>query len=158
MDDTIKIRELNIEEYGCLQDILYQQQLYHFQLKGPYSKRFLKINEVNFANFMRRKKNAVTYVAMVGNTIVGFSSAYVNHHKEGVIEDLFVLEAYRNKTIGTTLFKKILKWLEENQVLTIDIHVSIGNENVISYYEKKGFKVTGYTMMKENGEKYEDTD
>lgn len=84
------------------------------------------------------------------DTIIGFSSANINNHNEGFVEDLFVSDKYRNKEVGTKLFQALLKWLEQNNSKTVDVHVSVGNENAMKFYEKNGFKTTGYTMMKLN--------
>lgn len=147
--EELKIEELHIEEYDRLKDILAQQQLYHYNLKGPYSERFLRINERKFKEYMGKKKKYATYIAIIENEIIGFTSAYINNYNEGFIEDLFVSEKFRKNQIGTRLFEKILKWLENNNVERINIEeVSIGNENVLKFYEKFGFKMTGYTMMK----------
>lgn len=150
MINEIVIKEIKIGEYKKLKDIVYEQQLYHYNLNGPYKERFLKINETNFEEFMKKKKMSVTYVAMIENKIIGFTSAYINNHNEGFVEDLFILEEYRAKKIGTKLFTKLLNWLDENNAETVDVHVSIGNENAMKFYEKNGFKATGYTMMKKS--------
>ena len=67
---------------------------------------------------------------------------------EGFIEDLFVTEKYRNKKVGSSLFSKVLEWLKDNVAKSMDVHVSVGNEKVIKFYEHNGFKMTGYTMKK----------
>lgn len=149
-ESEIEIEEIKIEDYGRLKDIIREQQLYHYQLNGPYKERFLRINEKNFQEYMMRKAKSITYVAVIEDTIIGFSSAYINHHNESLVEDLFISESYRNKSIGTKLFQKLLMWLENNHVETIDIHVSIGNESVIQFYEKNDFKMTGYSLKKVN--------
>lgn len=158
MFDEIKIEEIKLGDYARLKDIINQQQLYHYNLNGPYKERFLSINEVNFQEFMKKKKYSITYVAVIKNEIIGFTSAYINNHKEGFVEDLFIAEGYRNKSIGTGLFQKLLKWLQENNADTVDVHVSVGNEEAIKFYERNGFRTTGYTMKKVDGEDYENTD
>ena len=95
--DNITYKEVKIGEYYLLKDILNEQQLYHYNLNGPYSERFLEINENNFEEYMKRKYKSIVHVASVGTNIIGFTSAYLNHHNEGFIEDLFVTEKYRNK-------------------------------------------------------------
>lgn len=154
MIEEINIEEIKIGEYKKLKNIVNKQQLYHYNLNGPYKERFLKINEVNFEEFMKKKNKSVTYAAVRKDTIIGFTSAYINNHNEGFVEDLFILEAYRGKAIGTELFKKLLNWLQENDAGTVDVHVSIGNEEVMKFYEKNGFRTTGYTMKKLNGTNY----
>ena len=95
---------------------------------------------------MKRKHKSIVYVASVGTNIIGFTSAYLNHHNEGFIEDLFVTEKYRSKKVGSTLFSNVLEWLKNNGAKSMDVHVSLGNEKVIKFYENNGFKMTGYTM------------
>ena len=150
IDSNISIEEIKIGDYKKLKDILSNEQLYHYNLNGPYKERFLRINERNFEEFMRKKKKSITYVAIKQGKIIGFTSAYINNHNEGFIEDLFIVEDYRGKSIGTKLFKKLLQWLQENGADTMEVHVSVGNEGAMKFYEKNGFKETGYTMMKTN--------
>lgn len=147
--DNITYKEVKIGEYYLLKDILNEQQLYHYNLNGPYSERFLEINENNFEEYMKRKYKSIVYVASARTKIIGFTSAYLNHHNEGFIEDLFVTEKYRNKKVGSTLFSKVLEWLKDNVAKSMDVHVSVGNEKVIKFYEHNGFKMTGYTMKME---------
>lgn len=149
--NDITYGEVKIGEYYLLKDILNEQQLYHYNLNGPYSERFLEINENNFEEYMKRKYKSIVYVALVGTNIIGFTSAYLNHHNEGFIEDLFVTEEYRSKKVGNTLFNKVLEWLKNNGAKSIDVHVSVGNEKVMKFYEHNDFKMTGYTMKMETG-------
>lgn len=51
--------------------------------------------------------------------------------------------------IGKSLFYKILEWFDKNKVKIKELHVSTGNEKVLGFYEKFGFKKTGYTLMKQ---------
>lgn len=95
IDSNISIEEIRIGDYKKLKDILSKQQLYHYNLNGPYKERFLRINEKNFEEFMRKKKKSITYVAIKQGKIIGFTSAYINNHNEGFIEDLFIVEDYR---------------------------------------------------------------
>ena len=148
MNNEINIVEIKLENYKMLKDILEQQQLFHYNLNGPYKERFLEINEQNFQEYMSRKYKSITLAGVVEDKIIGFTSAYINKHNEGFIEDLFVNYEFRNKLIGTKLLNNILTWLEENNAKTIDIHVSTGNEKVLDFYNKFGFKVTGYTMRR----------
>ena len=147
--DNITYKEVKIGEYYLLKDILNEQQLYHYNLNGPYSERFLEINGNNFEEYMKRKYKSIVYVASARTKIIGFTSAYLNHHNEGFIEDLFVTEKYRNKKVGSTLFIKVLEWLKDNGAKSMDVHVSVGNEKVMKFYENNGFKMTGYTMKME---------
>ncbi len=43
------------------------EENYHYNLKGPYSERFLEINEDNFEEYMKRKYKSIVYVVSGGN-------------------------------------------------------------------------------------------
>lgn len=51
--------------------------------------------------------------------------------------------------IGKKLFSKILEWFDKNKIERMKLHVSTGNEKVLGFYEKFGFKKDGYTLMKQ---------
>lgn len=146
----MQIKLLNINEYEKLTDIINEQQQFHYNLNGPYSERFLRINATNFKEYMERKNIPLTYVAYESDTIIGFTSAYINSHNEAFIEDLFVNESYRCKNIGTELFTKLLDAINEYKCERIDLEVSIGNEKVLEFYKKFGFDITGYSLIKMN--------
>lgn len=57
MIEQINIKEIKIGEYKQLKDVINKQQLYHYNLNGPYKERFLRINEVNFEEFMKKRKS-----------------------------------------------------------------------------------------------------
>lgn len=149
MNYKVNIKEIKLEEYHMLKDILREQQLFHYNLNGPYKERFLEINEKNFQEYMSRKHKSITLAAFIEDRIIGFTSANISKYDEGFIEDLFVIDQFRNNSIGTTLINKLLNWLKENDAQTIDVHVSKGNEEVLNFYNKFGFKLTGYTMKTE---------
>lgn len=146
MNNEINIVEIKLEDYDVLKDILKEQQLFHYNLNGPYKERFLEINEKNFQQYMSRKYKSITLASFCDDKIIGFTSAYINQYNEGFIEDLFVNDQYRNNSIGTILLNKLLDWLKENNAKTIDVHISTGNEKVLDFYKRFGFKLTGYTM------------
>ena len=146
--DNITYKEVKIGEYYLLKDILNEQQLYHYNLNGPYSERFLEINENNFEEYMKRKYKSIVYIALIKTNIIGFTSAYINHHNEGFIEDLFVTEKYRNKKVGSSLFSNVLGWLKVIRANSLDVHVSVGIDYVMKFYANNVFKMTGYTMKK----------
>ncbi|MFL0269084.1 GNAT family N-acetyltransferase [Candidatus Clostridium radicumherbarum] len=54
-----------------------------------------------------------------------------------------IKESYRNKGIGSVLFKKSMDWLNSfKEINDIFIFVSNGNDNGLKYYEAKGFKIS----------------
>lgn len=148
MEEEIIIKQIPVNEYYKLEEIFYEQQLYHSKLDGPYPDRFLEIDIEKYIKYMKSKQLTCVFVAIINDKIIGFVSASVNNYNIGYIEDIFVKEEYRNMKIGSKLFCKILKWFDENEIRKIELHVSTGNESVLEFYAKFGFKKTGYTLTK----------
>ena len=147
MEEKIEIKPLSEKEYQKLEEIFFEQQLYHSKLDVPYPDRFLEINIEKYIKYMKSKQLTCVFAAVINDKIIGFVSASIDK-KTGYIEDIFVKEEYRNMKIGNKLFSKILKWFDENEIKKIELHVSTGNESVLEFYAKFGFKKTGYTLMR----------
>lgn len=150
MNKTLEIKEIQINEFEKLDEIFYEQQLFHSKLSGcPYPERFLQINIEKYKKYMENKFKLCVFAAFINNEIIGFVSASINNDNRGYVEDLFVKEECRNMKIGKKLFSKILEWFDENKIKRMELHVSTGNEKVLGFYEKFGLKKDGYTLMKQ---------
>ena len=109
-------------------------------------------NYVNLYN----KDNNVLFVARENNLTVGFIYGYIKYKAsdfvtKGVaqIDALYVLDNYRNKGIGKKLIDKFYEWCEEDNIKIIEISVFKNNTNAYNLYEKLGYEVTEYKMVKE---------
>lgn len=61
----------------------------------------------------------------------------------GCLSQFFIKEEYRNKGIGTQMFKMSMDWLNSfKKIVDIFIFVSNGNENALKFYQNKGFKIS----------------
>lgn len=51
-----------------------------------------------------------------------------------------VLSAYRGRTIGAQLLKKVEEQAEEDKSIDyIELHVQVGNDDALSFYAKHGY-------------------
>lgn len=57
----------------------------------------------------------------------------------GMIFDIYVLEPYRRKGIGTLLIRRAEKYCRENGMWRIKLEVAANNPNAKALYEKMGF-------------------
>ena len=70
-----------------------------------------------------------------GDTLVGFARAVTDFRFRANIEDVLVLEGYRNGSIGTQITNLLLQSLEHVDVITL-----FCQRKLVSYYESLGFK------------------
>jgi len=98
-------------------------------------------------------------IALVNNKIVGYCIS-VNrlHNYEGVVMDitwknayiwdLYVIKEYRNMGVGTTLLESTIAYLKAIGVEKVGLLVNYWNENAKRFFEKLGFRLWSYFMVK----------
>lgn len=61
----------------------------------------------------------------------------------GCLSQFYIDESYRNKSIGSVLFKKSMDWLNSFESISdLFIFVSNGNDNALKFYQGKGFRIS----------------
>lgn len=131
--------ERNVDELKELWDELNQmhaEKSVHF--KGYYQ---------NFT-FEERKQvllkhaqggEVLVVIAFDGASKIGLCAATFGD-KRGTIESLYVRPKYRKERVGAALIEQVLAWLKERDPATINLRVAVGNEEVLGFYARYGFK------------------
>lgn len=70
--------------------------------------------------------------------------------KTGIIESLFVLEAFRGKQLGSRLMGSALSWLEKHEAEDFKLLVAVGNESALKFYSGFGFEPFLYQLNRKN--------
>jgi len=65
----------------------------------------------------------------------------------GELDSLYLEQAYREHGLGMSLAVKGIEWLKDINVRSIRLSVGQGNERVISFYRKLGFRERSITMQ-----------
>ncbi|WP_164491557.1 GNAT family N-acetyltransferase [Staphylospora marina] len=61
----------------------------------------------------------------------------------GCLSQFFIKEAYRNRGIGSELFRRAVEWLRSfDSVEDVFIFVSNGNDDALRFYLRKGFRIS----------------
>ncbi|WP_346916469.1 GNAT family N-acetyltransferase [Clostridium sp.] len=74
------------------------------------------------------------------NIYVGYCVSTVNSGSVGEISSLYIEPEYRKYGIGDELIKRAIKWLDDNEASKKIIGVAAGNEDVLKFYERHGFR------------------
>jgi GNAT superfamily N-acetyltransferase len=61
------------------------------------------------------------------------------HGKEAFIEEIFIVESYRRKGIGSLLLQETEEWAKKKGIFSIGLFVSTKNKTAFSAYKKSGF-------------------
>ncbi len=105
---------------------------------------------------MLKSKTEVVFKAVCEGKICGFLCLYVPqrerkgfvHAKTGVILNMGVDEAYREKGIGTALIGEAEKYLLQKGISALELGVYMFNENAYKLYNKLGFTTIERQMFK----------
>ena len=90
------------------------------------------------------------YVAELGE-VEAFLSVEVHHEEKDYLylDDLSVVEAYRNRGIGTALIRRAEARARELEIPAIVFHVEKSNEAALRLYER-----LGWSVFRDDGSRY----
>ncbi len=125
---------INIEYIENLDDEVYK-------LIDAEFNKFATKNEVicNYTPF--------NFIAKENNKIIGVITGH-SYYKEVYIEDLIILQQYRNKHIGSNLIKSVEEFFKDKGFENINL--TTYNFQAPEFYKKCGFKIEFVRENKEN--------
>jgi len=146
----IKIKDGGEELVDEIEHLWKELNAHHIETSENFSQIFenYTFNKAK-GEFFENKDLFVSIATMHGHD-VGYCLTGITGDEDlkfGHIESLFVLKEYRCQGIGSLLFKKAMKWLNENEVFAKDITVVHGNNEMVTFYEKHGFKIDTVKML-----------
>lgn len=126
----MKIRNATLKDKAKISELYYEL---HPERKP---KKLVPIEKSKFKNIL--------LVAEENKQLTGFIWANFIQYgfsKFGYIEELFVKKEFRNKRIGRSLVKSIMKRFEDLKVAAVFVTTEKENKEAISLYQKLGFKL-----------------
>jgi len=95
-----------------------------------------------------KQSKTIKFELKDGSKIVGRAYLYLiknNLHKRpyGLLEDVFVNNAYRGRGLGTQLIEKVIKEAKKRKCYKLISTSRISRKNVHKFYQKLGFKKWG---------------
>lgn len=101
------------------------------------------------------KEDGCIFVAISDKQIVGYLAGSLTAAEEyrdigriAELDNMFVIEEYRGKGIGTKLYDRFKRWCRSRKVSKIRVQASAGNIGAIRFYQRNGFK--DYTLILES--------
>lgn len=126
----------DIEAIKSLWELLNEA---HHKNSNNWKKHFANFTFEERIKTIQESDNYSVFISTINNEISGYCIASINSDI-GEIDSIFVKEKYRKSTIGQSLIKKSIEWLESKEVRTIKVGIAEGNESVLPFYEKLGFR------------------
>jgi ribosomal protein S18 acetylase RimI-like enzyme len=111
--------------------------------------RYRKDKGAIYLEFMKiqlRRRNAVVFVAELGDNVVGHVMVEVQklpriyiHDKNAHVGEIVVDERYRGRGIGSALLEEAERWAKKKGMYSIGLMVHTANLGALSVYKKSGF-------------------
>ena len=145
MTDII-IKKATIESLNEIQELnnqLFELEYNNFDSSLKVGWPFEKAGTEYFSYMLN---NQVVFIALVDNRVVGYLAGSINVESSYVtkslaeLDDMFILENYRNYGIGTKLVNEFKKYCLNIGIQEIKVTASARNNNAISFYKKNGFE------------------
>ena len=145
MDVFIRKAELSdFDEILRLNQALFnfEEQFQHqYNLNWTYSEAGRNFFKDRFNN-----KNALIFVAIAENKIVGYILALINFYSYRRvnpicdIENLIIEEDYRKNGVGSKLMENVRKAAKEKAAKKLRVNAIAQNKNALSFYRSHGFE------------------
>ncbi|MGX6444843.1 N-acetyltransferase family protein [Neobacillus sp. K501] len=139
MNHTVKIRQATIVDVPNLVPIFDEYREYFKQQKNPAEvERFL------FEKFEHLE--SVIFLAEIDSEVIGFAQVYpifssLTLKRVWLLNDFFIFEAYRNRGVGSELFRKVKEFSILTKAKGIELSVEHVNEKAWQFWERLGFKI-----------------
>lgn len=134
------------EEHNNIEEKDFRVSLNKNNIKNNFEK---KINQKK-SIFLVLEKNNKVIGYLFGEITVSKSERYGyehNHIKKGYLENVFIDKKYRGKGYYKELFDQFIDYLKSKKIKYCELHVN-ANNNAKQLYEKQGFSVIEYKMLK----------
>lgn len=103
----------------------------------------------HYARYLRQHlvgENSVAFVAEDSGRLMAMVQARIyqaiavmNVAQTGYISNLYVLEAWRRRGIGSELVERAVEWLRGRGVPVVSLEIHVANRAAIELYRKSGF-------------------
>lgn len=150
--DNIIIRKANINDLENIQKL--NKELFILEHDNYDPNLIINWPFENFGTkyFIDMINNQIILVAEKNNNIVGYLAGTIDKKftyvdkKTAEIENLFILDKYRNLGIGKMLISEFKKICKENNVKRIIVTAASQNIKAINFYKSQGFEDKKVTL------------
>lgn len=134
------LRDLTTADFKTVENIMSQLNKLHFENRPDfYLNNKQSITKKEYKSLLKNpKKICIAYI--IDTKIVGICLVTIKNkiEKSIYIDDIFVLDKYRQQGIGTLLYDKIKSTAKEIDAKRIDLTVWQFNKPAIKFYNSLG--------------------
>ena len=103
------------------------------------------------AEFYLDNGNAVIFVAMHEDKVLGWAWTHLIERFKEVrlhVASVAISTEYQHQGIGKKIIKYIEEYAKDNDILVVELFVTVKNENAVGFYNSLGFDPERYLLTK----------
>lgn len=135
----MKISTLHPDDIETIKPLWESLNEVHHKNSQNWKEHFAKFTFQKRIKSIQKNDKYSVFISSLNQEISGYCIASINNNI-GEIDSIFVKESYRGTSLGKKLVEKAIEWLESKNVECIKVGIAEGNESVLQFYEKLGFK------------------
>lgn len=141
---NIKYIKLNNSQIDVIKPLWQKLKVHHHELSTHFPQRYLQSKfEERKEEILEKSENGELKIDIVKddekNEYIGYCISSISEDNVGEIDSIFLDENYRSSGIGNKLMNRALDWMKKKGVKSKKIVVAVGNEELLSFYEKFDF-------------------
>jgi len=141
------IREIAVEDAEKLINLIKEiEAKSNFMLMEAGERKTTPEQQRKQLERIEQQSNSTIFVAEEKDKLVGYLFAMggtVKKTKHSAYIVIGILEEFRGKGIGTSLFKNVEQWGLKNNISRLELTVVTQNKPGVALYKKSGFEIEG---------------
>ena len=134
-----KIDEITRENIDIIEPLWQALNSIHLDRSSNFKNHFSSFQFEDRRKKMLSAENLLILGAKAADELIGYCVA-TEDEKVGEVESLYVSKEYHGQNIGKELTSRAMDWLMSLNCIELNVYVADGNEIVLPFYEKLGFK------------------
>jgi ribosomal protein S18 acetylase RimI-like enzyme len=150
---NINYLEVDRREIDIIKPLWEKLRDYHHGLSLYFAERYMEFAfEERKKQLLKKSINGSLKIDIVKDEdtkwFIGYCVSSISDELEGEIDSVYIEEEYRSLGIGKELMTRALNWMGEKGVKSKKIVIAVGNEDMISFYEKFDF-LPGHIILEQ---------
>jgi GNAT superfamily N-acetyltransferase len=157
MDTLILIRQATLDDLSSIAALTQGLFEHHGDLDDSLSALWIR-SEEGLRYLQNRITKHVVFVACEGPQAVGYLvgeilpvPTYRTIETLAELQNMFVLEAWRSRGVGTRLVQAFCDWCAGRGIERIKVEVLAANPDAIAFYKRAGFRERVLTLERRHG-------
>ena len=135
--------ELNDDEIDLIKPLWENLKEHHRELSTYFTGKYEQLTfKERKEQILKKASNRSLKIDIVkdkeNEQFVGYCISSI-FDKVGEIDSIYIEKNYRNENIGIQLMKRSLNWMDNMCVKNKKIIIAVGNEELISFYQRFNF-------------------